>query len=199
MRLQCLLLSYQEEGNQTHPSVTHWDLLFTLIRRYITWNLNNHRDELSRRGQLCRSIDEGADMTMTIKQMRSKSLDVGGGMENEQWSWMWPLHPRGCSQLHPENQARYRQAGVGLGPHGMGSEAGLGSWGSESNFSTFSVLTSICFRKNSNFRYTSHSRFFAVGSRLVVHCVYMGMPGVSRLGRPLWESRPHHCLSRLLK
>ena len=75
-----------------------------LIKRYITWNLNNHRAELSRRGQLCRSVDEGAEMTVTIKQMGSKSLDVGGGMENEQWSWMWPLHPRGCSQLQPETK-----------------------------------------------------------------------------------------------
>ena len=154
-----------------HPSVTCWDLLFILIKHYITWNLNNHRAELSRRHQLCRSIDEEADMTRTVKQMRSKSLEAGGGMENEQWSWMCPLHPCRCSQLHPENQARYRQVGVGLGPHGMGSEAGLGNWGREWNFSTFCVLTSIGFRKNSNFRYTSCSRFFAVGSRLVVHSV----------------------------
>ena len=50
--------------NLARPSVTRWDLLFTLIKRYITWNLNNHRAELSRRRRLCRSVDEEADMTM---------------------------------------------------------------------------------------------------------------------------------------
>ena len=35
-----------------HPSVTCWDLLFILIKHYITWNLNNHRAELSSPRQL---------------------------------------------------------------------------------------------------------------------------------------------------